>query len=173
MRIADFPGAHGSAQIPIARAALNRLIADALAARNLPIKSVDVRPLAGDRFEALIAVTWPFVPTLAASFIIVQQPSLPASPILVEQWSVLGPLGALAGKLIASLDALPKGVTLDGDRLRLDVLQLGGATPAAAFLGYLKTFELHTADDSAVISVELAIPACPPAPGRPDTPDDR
>jgi hypothetical protein len=159
VQIADFAGAHGAARIPVSRVALNRLIADALAGRSLPVKSVDVRPLAGDRFEARIAVTWPFVPALTMSFAIVEQPSFPTSPILVLRWSMLGSVGAFAGKLISSFDRMPKGVRLDDDRLRLDLAALAAGSPAAPFVGYIKTLELHTLEDAAVIDVELSVPA--------------
>lgn len=159
MEIADFPGAQGTARIPVSRDVLNRLVAGALAGRSLPIKSIDVRPLDGDRIDAVIAVTWPFVPALTVSFSIVQQPAFPGSPMLVLRWSALGAVGALAGRLIASLDRLPKGIAIDGDRLLLDLAVLASGSPAAPFLRYVKTLELHTLEDRIVIEAEMAIPA--------------
>jgi len=158
VQIADFAGAQGTARIPVSRAALNLLVAKALAGRALPVKSIDIRPLSGDRFEAIVAVTWPFVPALTVSFTIERQPSFPASPLLVLRWSFLGAVGALASRLVASLGRLPAGVALDGDHLILDLPALAAASPAAPFVGYVKTMELHTLEDRAVIEVELAIP---------------
>jgi hypothetical protein len=159
VQFADFAGAQGTARIPVSRAALNRLIADALAGRTLPVKSIDIRPRPGDRFEAVVAVGWPFVPALTVSFAIERQPCFPASPLLVLRWSFLGAVGALASRVVASLGRLPAGVALDGDRLILDLPALAARSPAAALVGYVKTLELHTIEDRAVIDVELAIPA--------------
>jgi hypothetical protein len=158
VQIADLPGARGSGRIPVSRAVLNRLIADALAGRTVPLKSVDVRPRDGDRFDAVITVTWPLVPALTASFVIVQQPSFPDAPVLVLRWSLLGAFGAIGARLAASMGRLPNGVVLEGDRLLLDVAALAATTPAAPLLGYVTALELHTSEDQAIIEAALAIP---------------
>ena len=152
-------GARASARIPISRTLLNRLVANALAGRDTPVKSVDVRPRAGDQFDAVVTVSWPFVPALTASFAIEQQPAFPASPVLVLRWSFLGAVGAIASRLTKSFESkLPPGVHFDGDRLLLDLAVLAAGSPAAPYVGYVKALELHTLDDHGVIDVELAIP---------------
>jgi hypothetical protein len=95
---------------------------------------------------------------LTATFTIDQQPSFPASPLLVLRWSFLGGLGAIASRLIAAFDRLPHGVRLDADRLVLDIRALAARSPAATAIGYVTALELHTLDDRAVIDLELAIP---------------
>jgi hypothetical protein len=147
-----------SARIPVSRALLNRLVADALAGRNTPVRSVDLRPRPGDRFDAIVTVSWPFVPALTVTFTIDRQPTFPASPLLVLRWSFLGGVGAIASRLIAALDRLPDGVRLDADRLLLDIPVLAARSPAATMIGYVKALELHTLDDRAVVHLELAIP---------------
>jgi hypothetical protein len=155
---ADLAGSHVSARIPVSRALLNRLVADALAGRRIPVRSVDIQPRAGDRFDAVVTMSWPFVPALTVSFVVEQQPGFPASPQLVLRYSFLGAVGAFASRLVGALDRLPDGVRLDADRLLLDIPALAAGSPAAMMMGYVKALELHTLDDRAVIDLELAIP---------------
>jgi hypothetical protein len=146
------------ARIPIPRALLNHFVGRALAGRDIPIRALDIRPLDGDQFEAMVTVTWPFVPPLTVSFAIEQQPSFPESPILVLRWSFLGAVGALASRLTSSL-RLPDYVRLDGDRVLLNIPLLAAQFPAGSVLGYVKLLELHTADGLMIIEAELATPA--------------
>jgi hypothetical protein len=154
----DVAGSRASARIPVSRALLNRLVAEALAGSSTPVRAVDIRPRAGDQFDVVITVSWPFVPPLKAAFTVDQQPRFPASPVLVLRWSFLGAVGSLASRLITSFDRLPAGIGLDGDRLLLDIPVLAARSSAASMLAYVKALELHTLDDRAVIDVELAIP---------------
>jgi hypothetical protein len=146
------------ARIPIPRALLNHFVGRALAGRDIPIRTLDIRPLDGDRFEAMVTVTWPFVPPLTVSFAIEQQPSFPESPILVLRWSFLGAVGALASRLTSSL-RLPDYVRLDGDRVLLNIPLLAAQFPAGSVLGYVRRLELHTADGLMIIEAQLAMPA--------------
>jgi hypothetical protein len=154
----DFAGAHGSARIPVSRALLNRLVADALTRTTSPVRSVDIRPRAGDQFDAVVTVSWPFVPALTVTFTIEQQPTFPDSPILVLRWSFAGALGALASRLLSSFDRLPDGIRIEGDRLLLNLPLLAVQSPLAPMLGCVKALELHTLDERAVFEVELAVP---------------
>ena len=58
----DLAGTRASARIPVSRALVNRVVADALRGSSAPIRHIDVQPRSGDRFDITIAVTWPFVP---------------------------------------------------------------------------------------------------------------
>jgi hypothetical protein len=154
----DLAGSRVSARIPVSRALLNRLVAEALAGSGAPVRSVDVQPRAGDQLDVVVTVSWTMVPPLRATFTIAQQPSFPASPVLVLRWSFLGAVGLLASRLIPALDRLPAGVRLDKDRLVLDIPVLAARSGSAALLPYVRALELHTLDDRAVVEVELGIP---------------
>jgi hypothetical protein len=123
------------------------------------VREVDIKPRAGDSFDVLVTVSWPFVPAIKVSFAIERQPQFPASPVLVLRWSLLGAVGAFASRFIASPDRLPAGVRLDGDRLLVDVARLAEGTSAAPWLPYLTSLELHTVDDRFVLDLELEIGA--------------
>ena len=154
----DISGSRVSARVSVSAALLNRIVAGALAGRDTPLRSIDIQPDAGDQFRVAIRVTWPLVPVLNAVFTILEQPSFPASPILVLRWSLLGFAGAMAGRLIKSFDRLPPGIKLDGDRLLIDIAVLAKSSPAAPMLGYVSALELHTLDGRALIDIETRVP---------------
>ena len=152
----DVAGTRFSARIPISRALLNRAARSALAA-SPHVRDLDIRPHAGDGFDVLITVSWPFVPAIKAAFHIERQPEFPASPVVVLRWSLLGAAGLVASRILASLDRLPAGVRLDGDRLLFDIRRLAEGTQAALVLPYVRSLEFHTVDDRVVVEVEMGI----------------
>jgi hypothetical protein len=154
----DVAGSRVSARIPVSRPLLNGLIAHALQGTTTPVKQVDIRPRDGDQFDAMVTVTWPFVPPLKVAIAVDRQPQFPAPAVLALRWSALGGLGAIASRLIAALKQLPAGLRLDGDRLELDIPVLAAQSPAAAALRYVRGLEVHTAADRVVIVVELEVP---------------
>ena len=154
----DIAGSRVKARVPVSRSLLNRVVADALRGTTAPVRSVDIRPRAGDELELLITLSWPFVPPVKLTFIVERQPQFPASPELVLRWSLLGAVGAIASRLLASLDRLPAGVRLDRDRLVLDIPTLAGPERAAMLLPVVRSLELHTLDDRVVVDLELEIP---------------
>jgi hypothetical protein len=153
----DFAGAHASARIPVSSAALNRFVAGALARRSSPVREVRIQPVEGDRFDVAIAVSWPFVPELHATFIVDRQPSFPASPLLVFRWSFLGLAGAIASRLLSHFEKLPPGIKLDGDQLLLDIPVLAAGSAVAPMLVHIKALELHTLDDRVVVELEVGV----------------
>lgn len=154
----DVAGTRVSARIPVSGALLNQIIADALRGTSTPVRSVRVRPLTGEQFEAVVTTSMPFVPPLTVQVAVDQQPRFPASPFLVLRWSFLGGLGAIGARLLGAMEKLPPGVRLDGDRLMLDIPVLAARSPAASMLQYLRTLEVHTLDDRLVIVAKAEIP---------------
>jgi len=156
----DLAGTRASARIPVSRSLVNRVVADALRGTSAPIRQVDVQPRSGDRFDVTITVTWPFVPPLTVAVVVERQPRFPELPILVFRWSLLGAVGAIASRFVASLNRLPPGVRLDGDRLLIDIPTVVRGRPAAEMvLPFVTALELHTADDAVVIVGTVDVPA--------------
>jgi hypothetical protein len=153
----DISGSRLSTRIPVSRDLLNRIVAHALEASTAPVTGVDIRPLDGDRFDVVITLKWRLAPTIKVGVVIERQPEFPASPVLVLRWSLLGGLGVMASRLIASLDRLPVGIQLKDDTLVLDIPALAGSGPASQVLPFVKAMELHTHADSTVIIVHLQI----------------
>jgi hypothetical protein len=154
----DIAGSRASVQLPLSRSLVNRLVAQALRGTSTPLREVDVRPHQGDEFDVVLTLSWPFVPPLKVAVSVARQPEFPASPVLVFRWSLLGALGSLVSRVIASLDRLPAGIRLDGNRLVLDIPVLAGRGPAAILLPYVKTLQLHTIDDRIVLDLDVEIP---------------
>jgi hypothetical protein len=155
----DIAGMRGSFRVPVSRSLVNRVVADALGGTAAPIRSIDIHPRDGDRFDVLVTVTWPFVPPLNVAVAVLHQPRFPESPVLVFRWSLLGAVGAIASRFIASLNRLPAGVRLDGDLLLIDVVAVArGRGAAPAMLGYVTALELHTVEGGVVLEGSIAIP---------------
>ena len=153
----DVAGARLSARVPISRPLLNHVVKSALGEASPHVRDVHIRPHAGDSFDVLITVSWPFVPAIKVTFSVERQPQFPASPVLVLRWSLLGAAGMVASRFIASLDRLPAGVRLEGDRLLVDMARLAERTSAASLIPYMRSLELHTVEDRFVVDVELEI----------------
>jgi hypothetical protein len=134
---------------------VNRLAKSALGHTSAHVRDIDIQPHTADAFDVFLTVS--FIPTLRIAFKIEQQPQFPASPVLVLRWSLLGAAGVLASRVIASLDTLPPGVRLDGDRLLIDLRRLAERASADSFLPYIKSLELHTIDERFVVHLEAAI----------------
>jgi hypothetical protein len=154
----DLAASRASAHIPLSRSLVNRLAAQALRGTSTPVREIDVRPHNGDDFDVVLTLSWPFVPPLKVAVSVAQQPVFPASAVLVFRWSLLGALGALASRVIASLDRLPAGIRLDGDRLLVDIPVVAGRGPTEMLWPWVKKLELHTIDERVVLDVELEIP---------------
>jgi len=158
----DVSGSRVSARVPVSSALLNQIIADALRGTTTPLRSVRVRPLAGERFEVIVTTSIPFVPSLTVHVAVDQQPRFPASPFLVLRWSFLGGVGAIASRFVGALEGrLPPGIRLDGDRIVIDIaviVRRSGRADAVDLVRYLTLLEIHTVDDRAVVDVELAVP---------------
>ena len=151
----DLAGARVTAHVPIAPALLNRLVAGALEGATAPVRGVDVRPLAGDRFELVISLKWTLVPPLAVTLTIEQQPILPDTPVLGLKWSLPAGLEAIASQFVGHIRSLPDGVRLEGNRILLDLARLARRGPAADVWPYVSAAALHTTADAAVVDLEL------------------
>jgi hypothetical protein len=153
----DLAGSRFAARIPVSRALLNRVVAHVVQKAAAPVRDIDVRPLDGDRFDAVVTTNWRLMPPLKIAFAIERQPAFPESPALVLRWSLLGGLGTIASRVIAAFDRLPAGVRLQDDRLVLDIPVLAAGGPALELLSYLKALQLHTVAGRAMIDLELEI----------------
>jgi hypothetical protein len=157
----DLSGSHISARVPVARALLNRIVADALNGKQTPVRAVEVQPLPDDRFELNLTTSMPFVPALKITMVVAQQPRFPESPVLVLRWSLFGGLAAIVSRFTQALqEKLPAGVRLEGDRIVLDIPVIAehAAADGVQLLLLFRRVELHTIADRAVIDVEIAVP---------------
>jgi len=153
----DLAGARISARIPLSMALLNRLAADALRRSTTPVRRVDVRPLAEDRFEVKLSLKWALVPPLTVTLAIAGQPRFQEAPLLTLRWSLPAGLGAIASQFVGGITSLPDGIRLAGDTVTLDLATLARSSAAAEALPHLAALELHTSPGAAVLELELSI----------------
>jgi hypothetical protein len=158
----DIAGARLSARLPISNALLNRVIADALRGTSSPVRSVDVRPRTGQRFEVVVTTSLALLPPLTVQVAVDRQPRFPESPFLFLRWSFHGRVGAIASRFVGALESkLPPGIALDGDRVGIDtatMVRQAGLCDAFDWLPYVTGLELHTLDDQTVIEINLVVP---------------
>jgi len=154
----DVAGAHVFAHVPVSRALVNRLAAEAIDGHRT-LKRVDVQPRDGDRFDVTVTLAWALVPPLTIAVAVDRQPEFPSSPTLVLRWSLAAGLDAIASQFTGALnDRLPPGVRLDGDRVLIDIRALAaGHAPLAQALPHVVSLRLRTAEDRAIVDVEWRV----------------
>jgi hypothetical protein len=124
---AELAGTTANAEIPLATALINRSIAEYLSRTPGKVAAVVVEPQPGDVLLVHLRMRATFVPPLTMRLVIVEQPELPASPVLVMRWSLEGGLGWLAkaaSPALAVFQVLPPGIRVDGDLLGINIAEL-------------------------------------------------
>ena len=124
---AELAGTTANAEIPLGTALINRRIAEYLTRTPGKVAAVVVEPQPDDVFLVHVRMRATFVPPLTMRLVIVEQPELPASPVLVMRWSLEGGLGWLAkaaSPALAVFQVLPPGIRVDGDLLGIDIAEL-------------------------------------------------
>jgi hypothetical protein len=156
-RFRDLAGARVSAQVPVSRLLLNRIVAGALRGSNEAVRHIDVQPLPGDSFAVAVSLKWALIPSITVTLDVERQPVFPDSPVLVLRWSLPAGLGTIAAQFVSRIKSLPHGVQLERDRLLLDLRRLAERSPAAELLPYIGRGELHTISDAAIVEIDLRV----------------
>jgi hypothetical protein len=126
---ADLLGSEGAGSIRVTDRLLNAVVANEVR-RSKGIRSVELRAAGADRVDVRIFLAGPsFLPPLNVGVLIERQALLPADPVLVLKLEGLAGLLKLAGLASSVLNVLPPGVTMQSDRVYIDIrvlLQQGG-----------------------------------------------
>jgi len=145
-----------SATVPISERLVNDLVQQSLPP-SLPVRDLHVSPRDGDRFDVRLRVgSSPLLPPLKLALRIDRQPDLPSSPVLVLKIE-MSALMALAGPVLRFLDALPRGIRLDGDHLYVDIATLLAQRGLDRYLEYVRRLELHTSNGTVVASIRAGV----------------
>jgi hypothetical protein len=159
----DIAGAHVSAHIPVLRALVNQIVAQALPAGGV-IRRLEIRPRADDRFDVVVTTTWSLVPPLTVGVTIERQPEFPSSPLLVLRWSVAPGLDAIASQFVGAFNQrMPPGIRLERDRILIDVPAVALNTAAAAVMPFVAALRVHAAEERLMLDVELRAASVGPA----------
>ncbi len=154
----DLTGATVTAAVPVSEHLLNELIAASLPSR-APVRSVSIRPEAGNHFSVRLVPKAALLPAITLKLAIEQQPQLPSSPIVVLRMVTLGGLFGLASGAIAGL--LPPGVTLQGERLFVDLRTIAAQHGAEEAFQYLTALQIETEAGRVALRVDAAVGRIP------------
>jgi hypothetical protein len=154
----DLGGAEASATIPVADRLINQVIAEAIP-KGGTVQDLRIHAEAGDRFRVRVRLSIsPLMPAIGATLTIEEQPVLPERPVLGLRISGIPKLLMQAGGFARARDALPPGVRLEGEYVRLDLERLLKDRGQADLLRYLTFLNVTTRDGVVVVAIRARIP---------------
>jgi hypothetical protein len=156
----DLAGGVVSAEIPLTNELVDRLIATQLQRPGGLVTAARVEALGDDRFTAEVTVRAPIpLPPLRIQGRIEDQPRFPAPAVLGIRWTMpaLGPLAMFAGPALSFLKKLPPGMSVDGDRVAVDVDAVLRGRGFGHLLRFVTRAEVHTRQGGFVLRVELRL----------------
>jgi hypothetical protein len=153
----DLRGAEASATIPIADRLINELIWNALP-KDRPVHDLQIHAEAGDRLTLRVQLSGSaLLPTLSVTLAIDEQPALPQRPVLTLRVLGIPKLLMLAGGLGRVRDALPPGVTIEAERILLNLDAMLKHQGQADLLQYLTSLTVSTRDNVVVVAIRARI----------------
>jgi hypothetical protein len=155
-QLQELAGTVVTGELPVTTAVVNRLIAQKLARANAPVTSAQIETRPGDAFTVHLRPRAP-IPLLKVEVSIDRQPQLPDDPRLGMRWTLrgLGPLAMLAGPVISYFKRLPAGISIDGDRIWIDLHALLRSQGYGEAVPFLTGVHVATAERRFVIRFEL------------------
>jgi hypothetical protein len=153
----EVAGASFSGELPLSNAIVNRLIAEALRGKDLPVTSVLFEAQDADRMLVHLDLRGPF-PNIKIALRIDQQPQ-PDNPVLGMRWSMpaIGPFAAFASPALAFFKALPPGIRVDGDRILVNIKDLITSRGFGEYLNYLRTLQVHAVGGRLLATFEIRV----------------
>jgi hypothetical protein len=153
----DLAGSEVAATIPVSDSLLNELIATLLS-NGGTVREIRVRAEESNRVTAEIRVSRPrFLPRISVRVAIEDQPELPARPTLGLR--LMEPSGLLgrAASLIPYFTSLPPGISIEGDRIRIDLRRLLAERNVEGWLDYASDLRVNTRAGAIVLDVRARI----------------
>lgn len=152
----DLAGAAAAATIPIGDRLLNELIAKSLPSGG-PVREVQLACEDGNQIKVTLRVaagglTLPFNVRL----LIDEQPAMPHRPILALRLTGVTRLLSMAGPS-KFLDVLPPGISVDGDRILINVELLLAHYGRGDLLRYLTGLTVTTAPHALLVAVNARV----------------
>ena len=156
-RFADLAGSELYSVVRIGDAALNEAAATLVASSNI-VRSAVLHCRAGNQIDVQLKLVKPaMLPAFNVTLQIEEQPQLPDRPDLVLRLTGAGGLLRLAAPAVASSGALPPGVRLDGDRVRVNLRELAEQQGQAAWLEYLDQLQLLSEEGRLVVAAQFKV----------------
>ena len=153
---ADLRGATADVSIPISDRLLNELVAQALPP-SAPVRDIQLTSRPGNRIGVRFRIgAASFLPPVNLTLAIDRQPELPAFPVLILRLQ-MGGLLSMAGSALRFLDALPPGITVEQDRIHVNLSILLAERGLAELLQYAEQLHVTTTDGAVVVAVRAAV----------------
>jgi hypothetical protein len=153
----DVAGSDVTATIPISDRAINELIAGLLPAGG-KIREVKIESEAGNKLTAKIRLSGPAaLPTIPVNLAIEGQPDLPSRPVLGLRLSHASRFVALAASALPTMVTLPPGITLDHDRILIDLRRLLAEHRLEGWLEYVTSLRLTTSAGAVVLGIRAGV----------------
>jgi hypothetical protein len=154
----DLAGAEAIATVPIADRLVNEIIA-----RTLPpagrLRELLVRADDGNQLRVTLRLSAGGLNLpVSLTLVIDEQPELPHNPALGLRLSGAPALFSLAAPVMRSLDLLPPGITLDGDRIRVDLQIVLAHYGKGELLNYVRELRVSTAARVIVLTIRAQTP---------------
>ena len=155
----EVAGARLSGEIPLSDAAVNRLIGERL--QNHPqIAAVRLQAQENDVVAVQAIPRMRLMPPMRILARVERQPQLPHDPTLILRWSLpaAGPLALFAAPVLSYFKALPPGISMDGDRIAVDIRTLLRGRDMEDALAFIRDLVVHTRPGAFVVSFVLEVP---------------
>jgi hypothetical protein len=154
---AQITGAEAALVLPVADGLVTELVHSAVpAVRRL--REFEIRAQPGNVLSVWVRLTQPaLLPGIRVRLHIESQPQLPSSPVLTMRVISRG-LAALTRPVAALLGGLPRGVSLHGDRLSINLSTLLDRYGAAEALSFLTVAELTTVEGRVIVTLRATAP---------------
>ena len=159
----DFAGTDVAATIPVSDRLINELIAGLLPDGG-KVREVQIQTEEGNRVTVRIRLSGPtFLPAIPVTLAIEDQPHFPERPILGLRLSQPSRFVAMAASTLPTMVTLPPGISMEDDRIRIDIRRLLADRNQARWLGYVTDLQVTTRAGAIVLDVRAKVG--PKAPG--------
>jgi hypothetical protein len=155
-QLQELTGAVVAGEVPLTVDVINALIARKLATSSAPVAAAVIETHPEEAFTVHLRLKGPW-PQLRIEGQIDRQPEFPGRPVVGIRWTLrgLGPLASLAAPLITQFKELPPGVTLDRERIWIDLAALLQSHGYAEVLPLLTAARIMTRERRFVLQFEV------------------
>ena len=154
----DFAGAEAAATIPVSDRLINELVAKLLPEGG-KVREVQIQTEDGNRVTARIRLSGgaAFLPAISVTLAIEDQPHFPDRPILGLKLAQPSRFVAMAVSTLPAMVTLPPGVTMEDDRIRIDIRRLLADRNQAEWLDYVTDLRVTTRAGAIVLDVRARV----------------
>jgi hypothetical protein len=152
----DLAGSEGHAAIRVSERLLNEIIAEQIQG-SASIRELHVTPQGGNRLSVRVVVAKPsFLPPMTVGVLIDKQPKLPDDPVLGLTLSGIGGLLRFAGPAAGFFKVLPPGVSMEGERVLVDIRAALAPHGLTSVLDYVKDVAVGSEEGRLIVAFAAA-----------------